>query len=63
MRKLTSAEGVVVNAEMATAVEEHLAATNRPGAGRRRRDYGRALDDAGTLIEYRPDGSSVPGSA
>lgn len=60
MGELTSEEGVVFNAEIAAAIEENLATTH----------YGQelaaegvttvALDDSGTLIEYRPDGSTAP---
>ncbi|KUI32430.1 hypothetical protein AU196_16275 [Mycobacterium sp. IS-1742] len=56
---LSHEEGVVFNAEISAAIEEQLA-----GA-----DYGEllagrgittvALDDAGRIVEYRPDGTSV----
>jgi hypothetical protein len=56
--ELTPDEGLVFNAEISAAVEESLART----------DYGDvlaaggitlvALDDAGELVEYWPDGSS-----
>ena len=52
-------EGVVFNAEISAAIDESLART----------DYGRvladrgittvALDDAGNIVEYRPDGTST----
>ena len=52
-------EGVVFNAEISAAIDESLART----------DYGRvladrgittvALDDAGNIVEYRPDGTSA----
>lgn len=56
---LSREEGVVFNAEISAAIEERLA-----GA-----DYGEllaargittvALDDAGRIVQYRPDGTSV----
>jgi hypothetical protein len=56
--ELTAEEGVVFNAEISTAIEESLAGTN----------YGNvlaaggitmvALNDAGQIVEYWPDGSS-----
>ncbi|BCI53268.1 hypothetical protein NIIDNTM18_25460 [Mycolicibacterium litorale] len=56
---LNPEEGVVFNAEISAAVEEHLA----------RADYGTmlaasgvttvALDDDGRIVQYRPDGTSV----
>ena len=52
-------EGVVFNAEISAAIDESLART----------DYGRvlahrgittaALDEAGNMVEYRPDGTSA----
>ena len=52
-------EGVVFNAEISAAIDEGLSRT----------DYGRvlaergittvALDDAGNIVEYRPDGTSA----
>ena len=52
-------EGVVFNAEISAAIDESLART----------DYGRvltdrgittvALDDAGNIVEYRPDGTTA----
>jgi hypothetical protein len=56
---LSPEEGIVFNAEISAAIDEQLAAT----------DYGRllaergvttvALDDAGRIVEHRPDGTSV----
>jgi hypothetical protein len=56
--ELTAEEGVVFNAEISAAIEESLART----------DYGNvlaaggitmvALNDAGQIVEYWPDGSS-----
>ncbi|OBB59995.1 hypothetical protein A5757_11260 [Mycobacterium sp. 852013-51886_SCH5428379] len=56
---LSPEEGIVFNAEISAAIDEQLAAT----------DYGRllaergvttvSLDDAGRIVEYRPDGTSV----
>ena len=58
MTDLTVEEGVVFNAEIAAGIEEDLA----------RGDFGQilaergittvALDDAGRIVEYRPDGTS-----
>lgn len=60
---LTVEEGVVFNAEISAAIEERLAHS----------DYGDvfaasgittvALDDAGKLVEYAPDGNPMPLSA
>lgn len=60
MSALTGDEGAVLNAEVTAAIERDLAT----------RHYGRdlasagittvALDDDGTLVEYRPDGSTTP---
>ena len=57
--ELTAEEGVVFNSEVAAAIEESLARTH----------YGRvlaaggvttvALDEAGNIVEHRPDGSSA----
>ena len=59
MADLSVDEGVVFNAEISAAIDESLART----------DYGRvladrgittvALDDAGNIVEYRPDGTSA----
>jgi hypothetical protein len=59
MSELTVEEGVVFNAEIAAAIEERLAHS----------DYGRALaargvttvalNDAGEIVEHRPDGTSI----
>lgn len=56
---LTVEEGVVFNSEISAAIEENLTRTH----------YGHvlaaggvttvALDDAGEIVEYRPDGTSV----
>lgn len=63
MTSLSAEEGVVINAEIAAAIEESLART----------DYGArlagegvttvALDEHGELVEYHPDGSEVRLSA
>lgn len=57
--ELDDAEGVVYNAEVAAAIEERLAVS----------DYGRvladrgvttvALNDAGEIVEHRPDGTTA----
>lgn len=59
LRELGAEEGVVFNAEISAAIQESLA----------RADYGQtladrgittvALNDAGEIVEYRPDGTSV----
>jgi ParD-like antitoxin of type II bacterial toxin-antitoxin system len=59
LAELSVDEGVVFNAEISAAIDESLART----------DYGRALagrgittvalDDAGNIVEYRPDGTSA----
>ncbi|MCK0175129.1 ParD-like family protein [Mycolicibacterium sp. F2034L] len=56
---LSPEEGIVFNAEISAAIDEQLATT----------DYGQllaergvttvALDDAGRIVEHRPDGTSV----
>jgi ParD-like antitoxin of type II ParDE toxin-antitoxin system len=59
LQDLSAEEGVVFNAEIATAIEESLVNT----------DYGKrmaargittvALDDSGDMVQYRPDGSTA----
>ncbi len=52
-------EGVVFNAEIAAAIEEGLA-TSDYGARLARRGVATvALNEAGEIVEYRPDGRSV----
>jgi len=56
---LSAEEGIVFNAEISAAIEEQLSES----------DYGRlladrgittvALNDAGQIVEYRPDGATV----
>jgi hypothetical protein len=60
LRELTSEEGVVLNAEITTAIEENLAAANYGGELAAEGITTVALDDDGNLITYRPDGSSTP---
>lgn len=52
-------EGVVFNAEISAAIEESLARTHYGEALAARGITTVALDDAGDLIEHRPDGTSV----
>jgi hypothetical protein len=59
VRELSAEEGVVFDAETAAAIQENLAVS----------DYGEllatrgittvALNEAGAIVEYRPDGRSV----
>jgi hypothetical protein len=59
LSELSEEEGVVFNAEITAAIQEHLADA----------DYGRvlagrgittvALDEDGQIVEHRPDGTSV----
>ncbi|WP_422747392.1 TA system antitoxin ParD family protein [Mycobacterium sp. WMMD1722] len=52
-------EGVVFDAELSAAIDEQLAVTHY---GRMLADRGVttvALDDAGRIVEHRPDGSTV----
>jgi hypothetical protein len=59
MQDLSVEESVVFNAEVAVAIEENLAAGHY---GRRLAAAGVttvALDDAGRLVEHRPDGTSA----
>jgi hypothetical protein len=56
---LSVEEGVVFNAEISAAIEESLARTHYGEALAVRGITTVALDDAGDLIEHRPDGTSV----
>ncbi len=59
LSELSAEEGVVVNAEISAAIEENLARTHYGEALAARGITTVALDDAGDLIEHRPDGTSV----
>jgi hypothetical protein len=59
LRDLSAEEGVVFNAEIATAIEESLANADY---GKRLAERGIttvALDDNGDIVQYRPDGSTA----
>ena len=56
---LSVEEGVVFNAEISAAIEESLARTHYGAELAARGITTVALDDAGDLIEHRPDGTSV----
>lgn len=59
LSELSVEEGVVVNAEISAAIEENLARTHYGETLAARGITTVALDDAGDLIEHRPDGTSV----
>lgn len=56
---LTAAEGAVFNAEITAAIEENLADTDYGSVLSARGITTVALDDAGQMVQYRPDGSSA----
>lgn len=59
LNTLSAEEGVVFNAEIAAAVEEHLAGSHY---GDRLAAHGIttvSMNSAGQLVEHRPDGTSV----
>lgn len=56
---LTVEEGVVFNAEISAAIEERLAATDYGDELAKRGITTVALDEAGQIVEHRPDGTSV----
>ena len=56
---LTLEEGVVFNAEIAASVEESLSRTHYGEQLAARGITTVALNDAGQLVEYRPDGTAV----
>ncbi|HEY5846782.1 MAG TPA: hypothetical protein VIT42_08345 [Microlunatus sp.] len=58
MTDLMVEEGVVFNAEIAAGIEEDLARVNFGQILAERGITTVALDDAGRIIEYRPDGTS-----
>lgn len=59
MRELTVEEGVVFNAEISAAIEESLARTDYGDQLATRGITTVALNDAGDIVEHRPDGTSV----
>jgi hypothetical protein len=56
---LTVEEAVVFNAEISAAIEEGLSRTNYGAVIAARGVTTVALDEAGDIVEHRPDGSSV----
>lgn len=56
---LTVEEGVVFNAEVSAAVEENLARSDYGAALAAQGITTVALNDAGDIVEHRPDGTSV----
>lgn len=59
LSELSVEEGVVFNAEIAAAIQENLAEANYGELLARRGITTVALDDAGEIVEHRPDGSST----
>jgi hypothetical protein len=59
LRELGVEEGVVFNAEIAAGIQENLAESNYGELLAQRGITTVALNEAGEIIEYRPDGSSV----
>ena len=59
MSDLSVEEGVVFNAEIAAAIEEGLEQTHVGELLAAEGITTVALDDAGNLVEYRPDGSTT----
>ena len=57
--ELSVEEGVVFNAEISAAIEENLARTNYGDILAARGITTVALNDAGEIVEHRPDGTSV----
>ncbi len=57
--ELTVEEGVVFNAEISAAIEERLARTDYGAALAGQGITTVALDDAGDIVEHRPDGTVV----
>ena len=55
LRELSDEEGVVLNAEIAAAIQE----SNYGEVLAKRKITTVALNEAGEIVEYRPDGSSV----
>lgn len=59
LRELSVEEGVVYNAEVAAAIEENLAGSYYGDVLASHGITTVALNDAGEIVEHRPDGSSV----
>jgi hypothetical protein len=59
LASLSTEEGVVFNAEISAAIDEHLAQTNFTEMLAAQGITTVALNDAGELVEHRPDGTSV----
>lgn len=59
LRELNVEEGVVFNAEIAAAIQENLAESNYGAVLAQRGVTTVALNEAGDIVEHRPDGSSV----
>lgn len=57
--RLTVEEGVVFNAEISAAIEENLARTDYGAALAAQGVTTVALNEAGNIVEHRPDGTSV----
>jgi hypothetical protein len=59
LRELSVEEGVVFNAEIAAAIQENLAESNYGQLLAQRGITTVALNEAGEIVEHRPDGTSV----
>ena len=59
MRELSVEEGVVFNAEIAAAIQENLADSHYGELLAKRGITTVALNEAGEIVEHRPDGTSV----
>ena len=59
LRELTVEEGVVFNAEIAAAIQENLAGANYGDLLAKRGVTTVALNEAGDIVEYQPDGRSA----
>jgi ParD-like antitoxin of type II bacterial toxin-antitoxin system len=59
LNTLSTEEGVVFNAEIAAAIEEQLAGSHYGDRLAAQGVTTVALDNAGRLVEYRPDGTSA----
>jgi hypothetical protein len=57
--ELTVEEGVVFNAEISAAIDESLARTNYGAALGGQGITTVALNEAGDIVEHRPDGTAV----
>jgi hypothetical protein len=59
LHELSVEEGVVFNAEISAAIQENLAESNYGELLAQRGITTVSLSEAGEIVEYRPDGSSV----